>query len=182
MWAKSRITLKTIIFIWCLFLSADTFAYQWEMTPEEARMLPPICQPATRSLHFCHGLKFVMRANRSIGDRKAGAWEFEPRLLVSLSYVLEHPKQDSTSRFYFALASIESAKIYSRLDQNAEAIQMYAQAIKYNPKIPQAYAGLSDIYLDLGQVEEARKVLETGLKQAPKSKSLKRRFENISKK
>lgn len=179
MWTIKRTILETIIILWCLFLSAGVCAEDYKFTPDEARLLPPICHGNAFNLHFCHGLKSVMRADRSIGN-KHQEYENLSAALSEFHYVLGHDQKNN--RFYRTMASIEMGKIYHRLDQTADAMKMYYQAIKYNPKIPQAYAGLSDIYLDLGQVEEARKVLETGLKQAPKSKSLKRRFENLSKK
>lgn len=197
MWVKKRISLVTIIFIWCLSLSADIYAEGYAITPDEARLLPPICHVKSEldlqrrrsvlgpsSLHFCHGLKNVIRANRNIGDRKQERQNLNSAL-AEFEYVLGHTKKDNINGRYnnvLAMTSVEKGKIYYRLDQTAEAMQMYHQAIKYNPKLSQAYAGLSDIHLGLGQVEEARKVLETGLKQAPKSKSLKRRIEKLSKK
>jgi len=193
MWAKKRISLRVILFIFSLFLSAEIYAQGYAITPNEARLLPPICNATgeqqlavlgPHKLHFCHGFKSVIRANAHMGDRK----QERENLIAALGefeYVLNHTKQDNINGRYnnvLAISSIEKGKVYSRLDQKSEALQMYYQAIKYDPKHPQAYAGLSDIYLDLDQVEEARKVLETGLKQVPKSKSLKRRVEKLPKK
>jgi len=195
--AKKRISLGIIIFIGSLCLSAEIYAEGYAITPEEAKLLPPICQVKSENekqrtksilgpaaLHFCQGFKSVNRANRSLGNRKQER-ENLTAALGEFEYVLGHTKQDNINGRYnnvLAMTSIEKGKVYYRLGQKAEAMQMYHQAIQYNPKLPQAYAGLSEIYLDLGQVEEARKVLETGLKQAPKSKSLKRRVEKLSNK
>lgn len=194
---KNRIVLGITIFVGTLCLSAGAYAESYAITPEEAKLLPPLCTAkgelaeqrmkailGPHRLHFCHGFKYIVRANRSMGNRDA-----ERRHLTSalgeFEYVLSHTKQDNRNGKYnnvLAMTSIEKGKVYNRLGQSPDAMQMFHQAIKYNPKLPQAYAELSDIYLDLGQNEEARKVLETGLKQAPKSKSLKRRIEKLSKK
>ena len=193
MWVKKRISLGVILSICSLFLSAEIYAQGYAITPDEARLLPPICNAAGKQqlavlgphkLHFCQGFKYVIRANASMGDRRQER-ENLTTALGEFGYVLSHTKRDNINGRYnnvLAMTSIEKGKVYYRLGQAIEAMQMYHQAIKYNPKLAKSYAGLSDIYLDLDQVDEARKVLETGLKQVPKSKSLKRRVEKLSKK
>jgi tetratricopeptide (TPR) repeat protein len=193
MWVKKQTFPGAIILIWSLCLSAETSAEGYAITPEERRLLPPICQAGQQrmksilgphKLHFCEGFKYIIRANSSMGDRNKEL----KKLSLSLGefeYVLSHTKQDNVNGQYnnvLAMTSLEKGKVYNRMGQGIEAMKMFHQAIKYNPKLPQAYAGLSDIYLDLDQAEEAREVLETGLKQAPKSRSLKRRIEKLSKK
>jgi tetratricopeptide (TPR) repeat protein len=63
--------------------------------------------------------------------------------------------------------------------KTAEAIQHYQLAIKAQPKYSQAYARLSDLYVELNQPDEARKVLESGLKAKPKSRMLQRRMQKL---
>ena len=59
------------------------------------------------------------------------------------------------------------------------AMEMYQQAIKYYPKLTQAYAGLSDLYKKQGMKDEARDILGLGLQRVPKSKSLQRRLDKL---
>jgi tetratricopeptide (TPR) repeat protein len=63
--------------------------------------------------------------------------------------------------------------------QTAEAIRHYQLAIKAKPNYALAYARLSELYIEIDQPEEARKILESGLKASPNSRSLKRRLEKL---
>lgn len=78
---------------------------------------------------------------------------------------------DVHTRWGWALA--EQGKV-------AEAIRHYRLSIEAKPDYVRAYAGLSDLYVDIDQPEEAAKVLEEGLQSVPKSKMLKRKLEKIS--
>jgi len=60
-----------------------------------------------------------------------------------------------------------------------EAIEHYQLAFKAKPNYALAYARLSELYLGIGQPEEARKVLESGLKANPNSRALKRRLKKL---
>jgi tetratricopeptide (TPR) repeat protein len=63
--------------------------------------------------------------------------------------------------------------------QPSEAISHFQLAIRAKPKYIPAYAKLSDLYLDIGQPDEARKVLDEGLKVKPGSKMLQRRLKKL---
>jgi tetratricopeptide (TPR) repeat protein len=63
--------------------------------------------------------------------------------------------------------------------QIADAIQHYRLAIKAKLKYTLAYARLSDLYVKINQPDEARKVLESGLKAKPGSRTLQRRLDEL---
>jgi len=63
--------------------------------------------------------------------------------------------------------------------QAGEAIKHYQLAIRAKPKYTLAYARLSELYLKLKQPENARKILQQGLKANPKSSMLKRKLEEL---
>jgi len=63
--------------------------------------------------------------------------------------------------------------------QADEAIKHYQLAIHAKPKYTPAYAKLSDLYMELNKPEEARNILQQGLKVNPKSSILKRRLQKI---
>ena len=60
--------------------------------------------------------------------------------------------------------------------QVGEAMMHYQLAIKAKPKYVPAYAKLADLYIDIDQPDEARKVLEKGLAAKPGSRMLKKRL------
>jgi tetratricopeptide (TPR) repeat protein len=63
--------------------------------------------------------------------------------------------------------------------QLGDAIQHYQLAIKAKPKYALAYAQLSDLYVKNKQLDEARKVLESGLKAKPGSHMLQKRLQKL---
>jgi tetratricopeptide (TPR) repeat protein len=161
----------------CFRLSQSNFepdAYKIVKTKRMGPSLGPHIQ------HFCHGKKFVIRADKTIGTKEE-SYNLK-RAIGEFDYVLLHTAaENKNGRYnnYLALTSKEKARVLKRLNATLEAIQMYQQAIKYNPKSTRAYAELSDLYKSLGMNDEARKMLEVGLKQDPKSKSLQRRLDKL---
>ena len=161
----------------CFHLSSGNFepdAYRLISTKRKGPVLGPHMQ------HFCHGEKSVIRANNNFGTE-----EERNNLQTAIgefNYVLSHTATDNKNgRYnnYLAITSTEKAKVLQRLKMTTEAMQMYQQAIKYNPKLTQAYAGFSDLYKAQGMNDEAREMLELGLKRVPKSKSLRRRLDKL---
>jgi tetratricopeptide (TPR) repeat protein len=67
----------------------------------------------------------------------------------------------------------------SELGQVGEAVQHYQLALKAKRNYTLAYVRLSDLYLDLNQPDEARKILESGLKAKPDSRALKKRLKKL---
>jgi tetratricopeptide (TPR) repeat protein len=161
----------------CFRMTSGNFepdAYKIVKTQRKGPSLGPAMQ------HFCHGMKSVIRANNGLGTKDEHA--NLQAAIGEFNYVLEAvAAKNKNGRFntYLAITSIEKAKVLQRLKMTADAVQTYEQAIKYNPKLPQAYSGLSDIYRDQGKNDEARKTLELGLKRAPNSKGLQRRLKDI---
>jgi tetratricopeptide (TPR) repeat protein len=67
----------------------------------------------------------------------------------------------------------------SEQGQVAEAIQHYQLALKAKRNYTLAYVRLSELYLEANQTDEARKVLESGLKARPNSSALKKRLKKL---
>ena len=63
--------------------------------------------------------------------------------------------------------------------RTAEAIKHYQLAFKAKKNYAPAYAGLFELHLEANQPDEARKVLEQGLRNSPKSSMLKRRLKEL---
>ena len=161
----------------CFGLSPGNFepdAYKIVKTKRKGPKLGPHMQ------HFCHGKKSVIRADRNFGT-KEGRNNLQTAI-AEFNYVLKHTAADNKNgryNAYLAITSVEKAKVLRRLKITAEAMQMYQQAIKYNPKLTQAYAGLSDLYKARGMNDEAREILELGLKRVSRPKSLQRRLDKL---
>ncbi len=84
---------------------------------------------------------------------------------------------DRTPPTYFLRPQfhIKRGKGFALLNQLSEAIKEYNIAIKLKPNYSSAYVALSDIFKKSGDVEQALKILDRGLKKSPGSKLLLRR-------
>lgn len=69
----------------------------------------------------------------------------------------------------------------AKLGRTAPAFTSFRTAIKIKPKFAKAYAALSDLYRDLGQLNDALETINLGIKNIPKSKGLKRRKKELEK-
>ncbi len=70
-------------------------------------------------------------------------------------------------------------KVLERLGRGSEAARFYLDAIQRKPDYSPPYAALSDYHKELGNMEEAKKILRQGLKHNPSSRSLKRRAKEL---
>lgn len=161
-------------------------AESWAMTPEEERLMPPICKSGKGYpglLHFCHGIKFTMRADRTFDNPRKQSFNLKSAV-GEFSYVAEGSHKFTTVsekelNSYLAVTYLKLGDLQRRLKNTEKSLQMYHQAIKRNPRMTQAYSGLSDIYKNLGMLKEAKETLEKGLQQKPNSKALKRRLTRL---
>ena len=158
----------------CLRMSSTNFepdAYKIVKTKRKGPALGPHMQ------HFCHGKKSLIRADRNFGTYlERNSLE---TAISEFNYVLSHTPKNGSYNNYLAITCVEKAKALRRLKKTSESLKMYQQAIKYNPKLTKAYAGISDLYKTLDMNDEAREILEQGLKRVPKSKSLQRRLDKL---
>jgi tetratricopeptide (TPR) repeat protein len=124
--------------------------------------------------HYCAGLYADYKAKISLSQNEKK--QLYAEVIGQMGYVSNHCKSrcalypELHTRWGFALAET---------GQVGEAIRHYQLAIKSKPKYSPAYAGLSQLYLDNNQPEEARKILEQGRKENPKSRMLKRKLEEL---
>lgn len=184
-----------LLFMGLSYMGA-AWGYEYEISASEIRLLPPYCkqlapdarkymirgpQPGLPHLHhFCHGLKFVIRTNRSLSDPKQEQFNIQ-KALAEFTYVTERIATSKGNPAYFAMARLERAKVLKRMGENGEAIKEFRKAIELKQNYIAAYRGISDIYRAIGDIKQAREVVEQGLKHAPNSKSLKRRLQELDK-
>ncbi|BBA32421.1 hypothetical protein sS8_0455 [Methylocaldum marinum] len=147
---------------------------------EDAKSLRnPNLYPAgfTSIHHFCDGLKYLLRADKSIDAQSKGGHLQEA--IGNFDYVLgakEHKAASSTQvRTYHAMTRFYKAEALRRAGKTSAMIAEYMKVTELKPNYPHAYAQLFDYYLKTGDRAEAAKVIEMGLKHAPKSKMLLKR-------
>jgi tetratricopeptide (TPR) repeat protein len=74
---------------------------------------------------------------------------------------------------------VKRGQVYKFMDRNKEAVADFQQALAVNPKMVTAYFAMADYYAELNKKEEALAVIQEGLKHAPDSAGLKRRYQEL---
>ncbi len=125
--------------------------------------------------HYCDCIRFTNRAYSALGN-----WnEMRGNLGEAIghcNYVLSHTKPDFYMRPEVHLQKGKALKL-SR--QEGKALIEFMEAIKGNPKLSQAYTELADIQTSNKKPQEALKTVTEGLRHAPDSKPLKRRYTEL---
>ncbi|MCB1879539.1 MAG: hypothetical protein H6964_01945 [Chromatiaceae bacterium] len=195
MFVKKYVVLFINLFL-LLLISSESLATAWPKTRAEFASLPPYClarqgkqigltvseveiKKWERILgggflhvhHFCAALNTLKILDR--GTPK----EYELQgVIKEFDYVLtQSPKNFPL----IPLINVEKGKVLLRLNQRGEAVREFLNAIKFKPNYTLPYAVLSDYYVQYGQEEEAKSILEEGLKHSPKSKMLMRRLAKL---
>lgn len=124
--------------------------------------------------HYCNGVYAEQKARSAINQQERNRW------LGSVTGEMRYVGRHCDTR------CVLYPELHTRLGwalgesgQVAEAIGQFQLAIKAKPKYTLAYVRLSDLYLKIKQPDEARKVLEVGLKAKPGSRTLKRRLDEL---
>lgn len=74
---------------------------------------------------------------------------------------------------------VKKGYVLRLMGQDAASSREFLASIALRPDYTPAYAGLSEYYQDLGDREQARRVLEEGLSHSPKSEMLKRKLAEL---
>lgn len=121
--------------------------------------------------HFCAGLNFINRhyKARSAYDKKY----YLTAALPEFGYMVTHaaPTYSLMPDVY-----MNRGVALSKLGRDGEAIVDFQKAIELNPKLPRAYAMVGDYYAERKLTDRALAAITEGLKQAPDSKMLQRRY------
>ena len=124
--------------------------------------------------HYCNGIYAEQKARSTINQHDRNRWLGS--VIGEMRYVGRNcgPRcalyPELNSRLGWALG--ERGEV-------GEAIGQFQLVINAKPKYIPAYAQLSDLYVKNKQPDEARKVLEAGLKAKPGSRSLQRRLKKL---
>lgn len=182
----------------CVAAGANDFWQYQKVTSAELSQLPPYC-PYTQLFrnqlpggpdnpqvkywyermgetfhamhHYCWGLNAFSRAQHA-----GASAQVRHHLLTSsvdeYDYVIRYAPGN-----FVLLPEIRTKKGQSlaRLGRNPQAASEFAQAIQLKPDYWPPYAYLSDLHVDLGDIANARRVLDAGLKKVPDAQALLRR-------
>ena len=124
--------------------------------------------------HYCSGIHAEQKAKNILNKGEQDYWL--GRVVHQMKYV---SGSVNTGHVLYPDLHTRWGWALSEQGQIAEAMQHYQLAIKAKRNYTLAYARLSELYLKGNQPDEARKVLESGLKARPNSKMLKRRLEKL---
>jgi tetratricopeptide (TPR) repeat protein len=124
--------------------------------------------------HYCAGVSAELKAKSTLNQQeRVSALQ---RVVGQMRYV---SSSCSTRCVLYPELHTRWGWALSELGQVGEAVQHYQLAIKAKRNYTPAYARLSELYLKSNQVDEARKILESGLKAKPNSSALKRRLKKL---
>jgi len=126
--------------------------------------------------HYCAAMHLINRSYM-INNQKERE-QYIGSAIGEIMYVEKHAGHE------FVLMPeilVKKGKLLRRLGRDLEAEREFHTAVQLNRKYAPAYMTLSDFYRDKGDIREARKIVEEGLKQAPRSKGLNRRLKELEK-
>lgn len=182
-----RVALLTSLTV---LVAAEALAYDPSMPKsDEMRFLPPYCDvrlnkdyngPESKAWlaklgptwahihHYCFALNFVRRADRIYGNPR----DRDGQLTVSLpdfDYVINNadPKFILLPEVY-----VNKGKVLQRLKRWPAAGEHFRKAIDLRPDWPGGYLALSEMYREMGSLEEAQNILDEGIKRNPEAQVL----------
>lgn len=187
-----------VCFTLLIFHISPVFAvrYYGDITETELRLLPPFCTTWARNdkdalrkqadkygfrnpQHLCPGLNALNNAQKMISNKNEGARGYALGVAVAeLSYVLEA----RNNKFALRPTVLRyRGKAYEMQGKLSKAIADYEEAIRLKPNYTQAYLGLIDAYLKMGNKNEAVIRLDKALEKIPNSRSLLRKKKQLQK-
>jgi tetratricopeptide (TPR) repeat protein len=142
---------------------------------EVERWRATIGAPFIHIHHYCFAL---MKTNRAL-------------LLTRTQYYREFYLRDSLNEFNYAIERMppdfvllpeiltKRAENLVRLGRGSLGVQDLERAIELNSEYWPPYAQLSDYYKSIGEMDNAKKALESGLEKSPDAPALKRRLAEL---
>ncbi len=130
----------------------------------------------THMHHYCQGLRFYKRAQKTRND----AAQFQHNLINSLNgydYVLTHTQKTFRMRPEVLVMRGRTLELMSRDD---EAAMQYSEALELDANFSMAYGALGNLLARQGQKSEALKILGEGMRRKPNNRYLQARYAAIS--
>ncbi|WP_124704551.1 tetratricopeptide repeat protein [Sulfuriferula multivorans] len=185
---------RSLLILIVLLFQAPAFALQsFGVTKDELALMPPYCTamygasvglPEIKSTipegcpsihHYCDGLKSMIRADKF--NRESGYWLQQG--IQSFNSVVQGgwwkncPLQ---AEAYVNLGNAYLRQSTQRNTSSSKAAASFMKALEVQPDYLPAYYALSDYYVRLGDKKKALNTAEEGLRYAPDSAGLLRRF------
>ncbi len=143
---------------------------------EHQRWIAQVGEPFKAMHHYCISVVALMRSDRA-GVSEQHRDYMRKYAVANLTYVV----RNSTPGFVFLPEVLfRRGQAHARLNQMDEAIRDFRQSLESRPGYVLAISELADAYVATGKKDEARAVLEAGLKHLPDSKFLKRSLDTLS--
>lgn len=125
--------------------------------------------------HYCDCVRFTNRAYSALGNWRDMKYYLQIGI-GGCDYVLAHTTPGFHMRSEVHLQKGKALRLYR---QEGRAIAEFMEAIKGNPALAQAYVELADIQARIKKTGEALKTVTEGLRHAPESKPLRRRYTEL---
>ena len=180
---KLRIAFSlSILVVFGLFGSnqASAFDISYAGTEADRSKLPSFCQAENKIFsppHYCNALNFINRYKSHFGDKTAQGFYLNSAL-ADLSYALNSKNPESVK--WMPEMHVQKGKLLAITKRNFEAESEFEQALQINPNYIEAYVALSDLYKNTGQQSKSITAVEQALQRAPNSKSLQRRYTQLT--
>jgi len=178
--------LSSILLIFCvIFFSENSFAVKnyFEISSSEMQMLPKFCKTGLTNLtqkeriwmnHLCPGLNALNHAKLTYDNNITKKYAIQ-RAISHFEYTLSHAINTSYNWYVF----LKRGETYELSGDRVKALSDYQKAISLKPKSIAIHIALIDIYIKLGDLDNARKLVSRGLEIKPKSKPLLRRKKKL---
>ena len=124
--------------------------------------------------HYCSGVYAEQKARTTVDQQ-----ERNRRLATVIGQMQYVERHCHTGCVLYPELHTRLGWALGESGQVSEAIEQLQLAIKAKPKYTLAYARLSELYVKIKQPDDARKILEAGLKVRPGSRTLQRRLDEL---
>lgn len=159
-------------------------ASDWDATPQEKAMCQAMIYNGRDTSdranwehlhHFCDCIRFTNRAYSALGN----SYKMKYNLQIGIGgcdYALANTSPNFFMRPEIHLHKGKALRLYQK---EGQAVGEFMEAIRGNPALAQAYVELADIQARNKKSDEALKTVTEGLRHAPDSKPLMRRYTEL---
>ena len=124
--------------------------------------------------HYCWAV--IAQKNAYLETNKSKQKFFLLRAIDHYDYTIGHVS--STCKILPEIWG-RKGQVLESMGKTSDALQAYNKSLEKNPKYVPAYIALANLLKSLGNVEEAKSILKTGLRAVPNSKALQQHLSNI---
>jgi tetratricopeptide (TPR) repeat protein len=126
--------------------------------------------------HYCFALNFSNRYKSSFGNKIDQLFYFQSAM-TNFEYIFTH----SSPTFWMRPEMhVQKGKLLVAANRNVEAVSEFEKALQRDPNYVEAYVALSDLYMNTGQQSKSITAVEQALQLAPNSKSIQRKYNQLT--